>query len=175
MVPGSPIIQRAKTDVVFELDMVRVDMAEMKVETKPVELVSCVGSCVAVCLFDSSSKCGGMAHVMLPQKDISPKENLPAKFADSAVPALISAMKRKCTGSVFSAKIAGGANMFPNIKNHSLAIGARNAEAVKAALAENKIPLRGEDIGGTHGRKVTFNTLTGIVNVRVLNGEVKKL
>jgi chemotaxis protein CheD len=150
-------------------------MAEMKVENQPKELVSCVGSCVAVCLYDSSSKCGGMAHVMLPQKDIAPRENLPAKFADTAVPALISAMKRKCTGSVLIAKIAGGANMFPNIKNQSLAIGARNGEAVKAVLNENKIPLRGEDLGGTHGRKVTFNTLTGIVSVRVLNGEVKKL
>jgi len=59
-----------------ELEEVRVDMAEMKTTTKPFELVANVGSCVAVCFFDSSAKCGGMAHVMLPEASICPKEDI---------------------------------------------------------------------------------------------------
>ena len=65
--------------------------------------------------------------------------------------------------------------MFPNIRNYSLAIGAKNTEAVKAALYLNNISLQGEDVGGTQGRKVCLNTLTGRVSVRKLNGEVKKI
>ena len=173
---AEPILfESAKVPADLELEEVCVDMAELKVDNKPTELVSCVGSCVAICIFDASAKCGGMAHVMLPQASICPKENLPAKFADTAVPALIKAMKTLSNGCVLSAKIAGGANMFPNIKNQSLAIGARNIEAVKAALSANRIPLRGEDVGGTQGRKVLFNVITGGVSVRRLYGDVKQI
>jgi len=65
--------------------------------------------------------------------------------------------------------------MFPNIRQQSLANGTKNIEDVKNALRLNKIPLLGEDVAGTQGRKVTFNTTTGRVIVRLLNGEVKQL
>jgi len=158
-----------------KIEEMHVDMADLRVENKQTQLVSCVGSCIAICIFDESSRSGGMAHVMLPQASICPKENLPAKFADTAVPALAKAVSRNKNGSMLTAKIAGGANMFPNLKSYSLAIGTKNIEAVKAALARHKIPLRGEDVGGTCGRKVYMNTYTGSVTVRLLNGEVKKL
>ena len=63
-------------------------MADMKVESKPVELLTSVGSCVAIGLHDSVHKCGGLAHVMLPNSAIGPQGPLPPKFADTAVPAL---------------------------------------------------------------------------------------
>ncbi len=158
-----------------ELEEVRVDMAELKAENMPVELVACVGSCIALSIYDSATKNGGMAHIMLPQAHVFPKEDLPAKFADTAVPALVKAIKKFSPNPVLSAKIAGGANMFPNIRSQSMAVGAKNIDAVKATLAASNIPLRGEDVGGIQGRKVTFNTLTGTVSVRLLNGVVKKL
>lgn len=158
-----------------DMEEIRVDMAEMKIDSRPVHLVSCVGSCIAICIHDSSSRRGGLAHIMLPQADLFPQENLPAKFADTAVPTLIKAIKNSRTDSVLVAKIAGGANMFPNIRQQSLAIGAKNIEAAKNALRVNKVPLLGEDVGGTQGRKVIFNTTTGRVIVRLLNGEVKHI
>ena len=159
----------------LDLEEIRVDMAEMKTETKPAEFVACVGSCIALCLYDSLGKCGGMAHIMLPQASTFQGENLPAKFADTAVPALANAMRKLNTGCILSAKIAGGANMFPNIRTYNIAIGTKNADSVKAALALQKIPLRGEDIGGTQGRKVTFDSQTGRATVRFINGEVRQL
>jgi chemotaxis receptor (MCP) glutamine deamidase CheD len=48
-----------------KVEEVRVDTADVKVESKPVELLRSVGSCVAVCLRDPVLKCGGLAHVML--------------------------------------------------------------------------------------------------------------
>ena len=98
------------------LEEVRVNMAEMKAENKPVELVTSVGSCVAICLHDPVNKCGGLAHVMLPKSAIAPQEPLPAKFADTAVPALAKAVREFSRSEArLSAKIAGGANMFPNM------------------------------------------------------------
>jgi len=98
------------------LEEVRVNMAELKAVNKPVELVTSVGSCVAICLHDSMNMCGGLAHIMLPDSSIAPQEPLPAKFADTAVPALIEEIKRVGGRTTrLSAKIAGGANMFPTM------------------------------------------------------------
>jgi chemotaxis protein CheD len=167
-------IQSSQTSPTME--EVRVDMADMKAENRPIKLVTSVGSCVAICLHDSKNKCGGLAHIMLPNSAIAPQELLPSKFANTAVPELVKLIK-KINGNLspLSAKIAGGANMFPNMKNNALNIGAKNVEAVKEALKEHKIKLLAEDVGGSHGRRITFNIGTGIANVRCFNGETREL
>lgn len=155
---------------------VRVDMADMKIERRPVSLVTNVGSCVAICIHDPINKCGGLAHIMLPSSRICRKEVLNSKYADTAVPALTKALQKsgKCSFAL-SAKIAGGANMFPNLNSNSMNIGSKNVEAVKQALAEHGIKLLSEDVTGTYGRKVTFNVATGEVKVRNGKGDVKKI
>ncbi len=157
-----------------KLEEVRVNMAEMRAESKPVELVTSVGSCVAICLYDSVNMCGGLAHIMLPKSAIAPQEPLPGKFADTAVPALAKAVRKLGRKEArLSAKIAGGANMFPNM--NGLNIGLKNIEGVKAALAEHKIRLIAEDVGDAHGRRVTFDVTTGIATVKRFNGDETKL
>lgn len=155
---------------------VRVAMAEMKIESKPIELVTSVGSCVAICLYDSTNRCGGLAHIMLPNSAIAPQDSLPCKFADTAVPALAKAVQ-KSSGeeACLSAKIAGGANIFSNPNNNGPTIGMKNVDAVKAALSANKIRLVAEDVGGSYGRRIAFNIGTGIATIRISNGEIKQL
>lgn len=159
-----------------KVEEVRVDMAGMKVASTPVELVTSVGSCVAICLHDSTNKCGGLAHIMLPDSSIFPREILPSKFADTAVPALAKAIRRiNSKETPLFAKISGGANMFPDIKNSSVPVGDKNVEAVKQALATHKIPLLNEDVGGSWGRRISFNVITGVATIRRVQGEVKTL
>jgi chemotaxis protein CheD len=158
------------------IEEVRVAMAEMKVESKPIELVTSVGSCVAICLYDSTSKCGGLAHIMLPNSAIAPQDFLPCKFADTAIPALknaVQAISRK--ESLLHAKIAGGANIFRFEKNNGPPIGVKNVEAVKMALNANNIRLVAKDVGGSYGRRITFNIGNGVVTIRLSNGEIKTL
>ncbi|PVX23430.1 MAG: chemotaxis protein CheD [Candidatus Bathyarchaeum sp.] len=150
-------------------------MADMKVEKRPVALVTNVGSCVAICIHDPINKCGGLAHIMLPDSRITSREILLPKYANTAVPALIEAVRKKGGRFSLSAKIAGGANMFPKLKSNTMNIGLKNVEAVKEALAEHKVKLLAEDVRGTFGRKVTFNIFDGSVSVRGGNGEVKEL
>ncbi len=159
------------------MEEVRVDMAGMKAEKQPVELVTSVGSCIAICLYDSKHKCGGLAHIMLPNSAIAPHELLPSKYADTAVPALTKLIHQTsgCTSSPLCAKIAGGANMFPNLKNNALNIGAKNIDAVKNALNQQNIRLLGEDVGGNGGRRITFNLGTGVAKVRRFNGETRDI
>jgi chemotaxis protein CheD len=158
------------------LNEVRVAMAEMKTESKPIDLVTSVGSCVALCLYDSANRCGGLAHIMLPNSAIAPKDSLPAKFADTAVPALAKAVRGiSRREACLSAKIAGGANIFSNLSSNGSPIGVKNVEAVKAALTANKIRLAAEDVGGSYGRRIAFKIKTGAAIIRFSNGEIKKL
>jgi len=168
----TPQTMTIETSAIPALEEVRVDMAELKAENRPVELVTSVGSCVAICLHDSTKKCGGLAHIMLPDSTISPNESLPAKFADTAVPALVRAINNLGGNpACLSAKVAGGANMFPNFAN-SLQIGKRNVEAAETALKKNSIKLIAEDVGGSSGRRISYNTATGVGSVRKFNGGV---
>jgi len=61
-----------------------VDAAGMNAGSGLVELLTSVGSCVAVCLYDPGLECGGLAHVMLPYSANESREPLPPKCADSA-------------------------------------------------------------------------------------------
>ncbi|MEM3731128.1 MAG: chemotaxis protein CheD [Candidatus Bathyarchaeia archaeon] len=158
------------------VEEVRVDMADMKVERRPVSLVTNVGSCIALCMHDSLNLCGGMAHIMLPNSNNPKNEALPYKYADTAVPALIEALRKVGGGKVqLSAKIAGGANMFSNLKCQLLNIGDRNTQAVKEALRAHGIPLKAEDVGSNYGRRVSFNVVTGVMTVKNINGVEKVL
>ena len=60
--------------IISTLEEVRVEMADMRADCRPIELVTNVGSCVAICIYDPTNKCGGLAHIMLPDSKIAPKE-----------------------------------------------------------------------------------------------------
>jgi len=159
-----------------QVEEVRVDMAGMKVECRPVELLTSVGSCVAICMYDTLHRCGGLAHIMLPRSTLGLQEPLPSKYADTAVATLANAIKGINGGDTrLAAKIAGGANMFANTSATSLDIGAKNVKAVKDSLGDHKVRLLGEDVGGSHGRRVSFNVASGLIVIRLHNGEIKKL
>jgi chemotaxis protein CheD len=113
---------------------------------------------------------------MLPKSVNIQNERLPSKFANTAVPALMHGIN-KITGKQnrLSAKIAGGANMFANLGTNHLDIGAKNIKAVKNALVEHKIRLTGEDVGGLHGRSISFNVATGVTLVRSFDGEIREI
>jgi chemotaxis protein CheD len=68
-------------------------------------------------------------------------------------------------------KIAGGAAVLAIGGGGSLPkIGARNVEAVKAALAHANIRILGEQTGGNQGRTVRLEPATGKVLVRTVRG-----
>lgn len=148
---------------------VPVGVADLKVANNSSVLASYgLGSCVAVGMYDQLRKVGGLAHVMLPDSRGRDTEAVPGKFADSAIVTLIKQMKELGARQIgIRCKIAGGSQMFDLGKNQSAAgnIGARNVEAVKAALAEAGIQLVAEDTGGNYGRTVKFETATGKMEI----------
>lgn len=131
-----------------------------------------LGSCVGICLFDPGTKIAGLSHIMLPAASGFPcSSGVREKFADTAIEILVQRMLgigAKQLG--IRAKIAGGAQMFRNIANASLAaIGDRNVLAVKQELLRLRIPLVAEDTGKDYGRTVFFTSDEGLMKVRSVN------
>lgn len=127
-----------------------------------------LGSCIGICIFDSVTKVGGLSHIMLPSSTLNTQGvSNPMRFADTAIPMLIHKMEAAGALRVrMKAKIAGGAQMFSAIGNGSLAnIGARNIEAVKKSLAQERIPIIAEDTGKNYGRTVHFSPDDGIMHI----------
>lgn len=133
---------------------------------KPYQVNTILGSCVAICLFDSVINIGGINHYMLPlwngQGLASPK------YGNIAYEKLINKMiSIGCNKSNIKAKIFGGGEVISNATNQ-FNIGLRNVELAKELLAEDNIPIIGASVGGRFGRKIIFFTKTGEVMQRFI-------
>jgi len=123
-----------------------------------------LGSCVAVCLFDTKLKIGGVNHYMLPLWN---GEGLASpKFGNIANEKLIEKLLRMgCTKQNMVAKIFGGANQI----NSSINVGERNAQIAREQLTAHGIRILKENLGGNVGRKLRFDTGTGEVLMKFLS------
>ncbi|MHB1862027.1 MAG: chemotaxis protein CheD [Gemmatimonadaceae bacterium] len=130
-----------------------------------------LGSCVAIALYDARARVGGMAHILLPEPAMSRDQRNPARFPETAVPALLERMVALGAdpGRVV-ARIAGGASMFASlVPRGTVTIGTRNVEATRRALAAAGLRLVGEDVGDEYGRSVYLHLGDGRVEVRSLS------
>lgn len=134
----------------------------------PDHLVSVLGSCIALVLFDPFAGIAGMAHVLLPDSR-GDRTSTPGKYADTAVPALIeSLMVHGALRSRLQAQLAGGARMF-GAASATIDIGTANVRAVSAALAAANVPVAHLDVGGGQGRKAHFDIAKGRMSVQTLS------
>jgi len=158
------------------MKILQAGMAEYQVSNEPAMLVALgLGSCVGVCMYDSSAKVGGLLHVMLPDSKLAREGNPPAKFADTGVPLLFNKMRAAGANPIHTVvKIAGGAQMF-KVTSSSMNIGARNVEAVKEALKQLRLRISAEDTGGTKGRTVKLDNSTGRITVKTIGTGEKEL
>ncbi len=150
-----------------------IQIAELKVAPSPDMLKTVVGSCIALCLWDGEGRKGGMVHIMLPVRGAS-QDASEGKYADTAVPALLDAMKHKGSPkSRLVASIVGGASIFGRpCRTLMQPVGMQNYESVRRLLRERSIPVRMEEVGGTSGRRVVLNCTDGQVSVTTLgNGK----
>jgi chemotaxis protein CheD len=148
-----------------------VGIAEYKATQSPNRLTAYgLGSCVGIVLYDQYTKVGGLAHIMLPSSRFYSQVALPGKFADTAIDALLTEMKNLgCRRERLFSKIVGGANMFSLISQSAVPIGLRNVAAVREELKKREIPILAEQVGGTSGRTVIFDLVSGRVEIRKLN------
>ncbi len=151
-------------------NVVLVRMAEIQVvkstRERPVALKTTLGSCVGIILADRQNEVYGLAHVMLPE--ISPGDQTLGKYADSAVPAMVSLMGQRAggPGGRLEAFLVGGASMFEAVGMSD--IGNRNVQAAHKAVRQLNIPVVFDDTGGNCGRTVLFDCQSGQLAVKTL-------
>ena len=147
-------------------------MGEFAVAAGGVVLRTLLGSCLGIALYDHRSKTGGLAHVVLPHSKGATQ--LPAKFVDTAIPALIEEMG-KVAGSRLdlTAKLAGGANMFKG--SGAKRIGQQNIEAADCLLTALGVPIVARHLGGERGRRMLLDTETGRVMIEVVGADAVEL
>ncbi len=133
---------------------VAVGMGQIASARTPNKLKSVLGSCVGVAIFHPRVPAAVLAHVVLPESAGRPGS--PGKFADTAVAhmvQLLNMMGVPRAGRV--AKMVGGACMF--VASGPMQVGDSNVEAVTRALSDAGIRVVAKDVGGTAGRRLTFD------------------
>ena len=157
---------RSKVDI----DRYYLYPSNFHVSVKPCLVTTVLGSCIAVCLIDKVKNIGGINHFMLPYWN---GEGLAsAKYGNIAMEKLLNKMIA-LGGKIenFEAKIFGGANQ----SNFSMPIGVRNRDAAIEFLNMVQIPIVADSTLGTQGRKIIFETNTGIVKMKLLRSGTKTI
>lgn len=149
-----------------------VKMAEIAVAKAADNLVvSGIGSCLAIMLYDSKRKIGGLAHAMLPSSvahhpsSVTRHETQDTKYVNIAIDEMLRKMlSQGSKREDLEAKLVGGANMFAAFKSD---IGRENVVSAEEKLKKEGIKIVGESTGGSIGRSVEFSVASGIVTVKI--------
>ena len=129
--------------------------------TKEGEIIMTVlGSCISVCLFDSTAGVAGMNHFMLVGdfRDEDIFINSSARYGLFAMEVLINELiKLGGNKNHFKAKVFGGGHVL-NYKKSNESVPDKNIKFVRTFLNLEKIKIVSEDLGGYQGRKILFFT-----------------
>ncbi len=119
---------------------------------------------MVIVLYDPKTKYAGMAHAMLPAAKGSEiqRKQFPERYVEIAIDILIVKLEKKgVPQSALTAYIAGGAQMFSAYQDKEHSIGNQNIESVQVKLTELSIPVIEQELGGSKGRNVSFDTSSG--------------
>ncbi len=110
---------------------------------------------------------------MLPDSESFKTVNKIEKFADLAIPQMVSEIRNQTKNQQLIAKIAGGASMFQlSDAAYQGSIGERNVLAVEKSLKKLGIPLLANHTGGNMGRTMIVDLDTFTVKIRMVNREI---
>ncbi|OUT58584.1 MAG: hypothetical protein CBB71_12750 [Rhodopirellula sp. TMED11] len=128
-------------------------------------LCTLLGSCVGLMLYSRPHRLVGLAHIVLP--DSAGKQVPLGKFADTAIPELISQLNKRAGQEVrWVAKMAGGASMFQTAQ--TMNIGMRNVDRCQELLRQFGIPVVATHCGGQAGRRMTISARDGSVQIEIV-------
>lgn len=156
----------------------RVGIGDMKIVENPNRVLTIgLGSCVGISFYDRRKKIAGLAHIMLPDSSKFKNITNEMKYADLAVPIMLSKMKLLgCENRYIEVKIAGGASMFQFSDSKIISdVGKRNVEAVKSIIKSMGLVIISSEVGGNTGRTMIVNSETGIVDIKSIGLEIKHI
>jgi chemotaxis protein CheD len=152
---------------------VHIPIGEFRVSVDPADILfTCVGSCVAVALYDSRVKIAGLLHIVLPgHREHERGDDRNAFYADTGVPLLIREMEQHgADRDRITAIIAGGACL---VAGGNPDVGVGNSEKCLTLLTDAGIPLIRQETGGIEGRAVEIAVASGAIRIRPNSRQMK--
>ena len=144
-----------------------IHVGEFYIGVRPTEVSTILGSCVAVCLYDKVEMIGGMNHFLVPLWNGNGLQS--PKYGNIAIHRLVEGMLNVgCKIYNLEAKVFVGGNVIDTISNEDMMVGRKNIIIAKEILREYKIPITGEDVGGTRGRRILLVSETGKVMMKYI-------
>ncbi len=151
----------------FNNAAVKVLPGEYFVDDEDILIMTTLGSCIAVCLWDREARIGGMNHFMLPEGDGTDGPLASGRYGSYAMELLINAMqKRGAQRITMEAKVFGGGQVVTGMD--TLNIGEHNTAFVLDYLKTERITVVSKDVGGIHARKLCFLPASGKAMVKRL-------
>jgi chemotaxis protein CheD len=129
----------------------------------PITISTILGSCAAVCLWDSHKRAGGMNHYLLPDGLGEGPNRL--RYGNVANPELLNqVLSLGCEIRNLQAKIFGGSSAFA--VDLSQSVGSRNVELAETFLRSAGIPVVEREVSGKHGRRLNFQIIDGVTRIK---------
>ena len=133
-------------------------------------IVMILGSCAAVCIWDSLNAIGGATHYLLPVWDgrgvASPR------YGNVAIGALLQRLTEAgARKEQLRAKVFGGGCLFDSMRGQNSIrehLGKRNVQIALEILAKEHIPVVSVEAGMDKGQRVVFHANTGVSSVTTL-------
>lgn len=153
----------------MELPQVHLSPGELLFTREPRIVVTVLGSCVAVTMFDRQSGHAGICHAMLAcsrsEEPCLADDPRRFRYVSVALSAMVVAYRRAGLDlRNVEVKLFGGGDVIRrSVSCATRSIGSENVEAARAFFSRHGIAVAAENTGGRIGRKILFNTTNGEV------------
>lgn len=137
-----------------------------------VEMTTVLGSCIATCLYDPSAQVGGMNHFLLAEPNGSGRsDKIDEHYGVYLMEVLLNEMlAHGATKNGITAHVYGGAKLHVGMAD----IGSANADFARRFLADERIAIVREDVGGRCARRVDFRPARGMARCRSVDAEAAR-
>ena len=145
---------------------------EYHVTKRPEFIATLLGSCVAICIYNTKNGSAAMNHYLhdlMPEND---KINI-GRYGDSSISYVVDKLfTLDPKKNHYQAKMFGGGAVVSHL-SAGMGIGTKNVAIARKILKEYGIPIVEENVEGKRGMKIYFNTDDCSVITRSVGEEVK--
>ncbi len=158
-----------------DVQVIYLKAGEMHYADRPSVVVTVLGSCLSVTMFDRKSGNGGICHGLLPacedRTSCTPGCRAAFRYVECSITQMLRLFDK--TGSRrrdIEVKCFGGADMFTRKieKKGIVSVGRQNITTAEQVLSREGFRIVKQDVGGLGGRKLFFYTHTGEVLLKRL-------
>lgn len=163
-----------------KLPTVYLKPGEMHYAEYPTLVMTVLGSCLSVTMFNRRKGLGAICHGLLPlcdgEKECPSECNEGFKYVDCSIRRMAKVFDQHgINRREIEVKCFGGSDMFPREKQVPglVSVGRQNIVIAEKILMTEGLSLHMMDVGGLQGRKILFYTDTGEVFLKRLTNDIK--